>query len=345
MAKPWTNEEKEYLQDKWGTVSMPGIGNKLGRSVEAIRIKAQKLGLQGHLQAGEHVSFNQLLLALGIDNGSYSVQRLLKAGCPVKMHRVISSSFRVVDISAFWRWAKKNKTMLDFAVFVENALGIEPKWVKEKRREDIRNRMRPNNDPWTPESDNLLRTLLMQYKYTYADLSKRLLRSEGAIKRRICDLGIRQRPLRMEPKLWPADEAEILLDLFEKGYSYERIADELGRTAMQVRGKHERILDPEMSKRAYRNTRQKENKLKLVPELIEVLIKRRNVLAFGEYWQKDVCMHWDDVKGCTVGETNCDSCTSFQRIRPQYCRRCGAAVISRKKIDVCDHCKKNEEGF
>ena len=49
--------------------------------------------------------------------------------------------------------------------------------------------------------------------------------------------------------------------------------------------------------------------------MIYFLKLRRNALAFGEYWQKDMCMLWDPLKGCTANEKNCDECVSFQRIR------------------------------
>ena len=60
---------------------------------------------------------------------------------------------------------------------------------------------------------------LKAFKYTYADLSKRLNRSEGAIKRRIHDLKLKQRPLREEVRMWTEEETVQLLEMFEKGLS------------------------------------------------------------------------------------------------------------------------------
>lgn len=254
----WTKQETEYLEEAWGTVSISGIAKKLGRSVNAIKIKAQKRGLSRHLNSGSSVPLHQVIVAMGKKGGeSYFTQMLMKAGCPIKRHKVINCSFRVVDIDEFWGWAEQHKRMFDFALFEENAIGAEPAWAKQKRTEDIRNHMRPNNSPWLPGEDDLLKKLLTMYKYTYSDLSKRFNRSEGAIKRRIHDLKLMQRPLRFEPRRWTENEAARLIELWDQGYSYERIADKLGRTALQVRGKHERILKPEMSKRAYRDFRDK----------------------------------------------------------------------------------------
>ncbi len=253
----WTIEDINYLDDNWGKVSIDGIAKGLNRSVNAVLIKAQRRGLGRHLYGDSRVSLHQLIVALGMTDG-YFAHRLMKAGCPVEHHRVRKCRFKVIDIEKFWSWAEQNKRMLDFSKFEINALGKEPEWVNDKRTEDVRNFIRPHNSKWTPIEDNMLKTILPLYKYTYADLRKKFNRSEGAIKRRILDLGLKERPLRCENRLWTEIETSTLIELWNKGYSYERIADELERTALQVRGKHERILNLEMSKRAYRNWAEKE---------------------------------------------------------------------------------------
>lgn len=257
-GRTWTAQEVDYLEESWGRTTIPRIAKKLNRSVNAVKLKAQRCGLGRHLHAGARLPFRHLLEALGHLGGEgYITQRLIKAGCPVKYQKSVDFRYRVIDIDEFWKWAEQNKRMLDFSKMEINALGKEPDWVKKKRVEDVRNYIRPHNSQWSKADDDLLRKVLPLYRYTYSDLSKRLNRSEGAIKRRIHDLGIKQRPVRMENRLWTDKETETLLRLWDKGYSYERIADELNRTALQVRGKHERILNPEISKRAYRNQREK----------------------------------------------------------------------------------------
>ena len=56
-------------------------------------------------------------------------------------------------------------------------------------------------------------------------------------------------------------------------------------------------------------------------------------------WQRHLCQNWDDVKGCTIGERNCDECTQFQRIQPQYCVRCGATFLERQPNRMCERCR------
>lgn len=56
----WTQEEEYYLQDKWGEVSIKGIAKTLGRSENAIIVRAQRMGLGAHLHADSRVTANQL---------------------------------------------------------------------------------------------------------------------------------------------------------------------------------------------------------------------------------------------------------------------------------------------
>ena len=69
-CKPnWTREEIEYLSENWGSKAIPKIAGELDRSVNAVKLKAQKLCLGAWLDAGDYVSLNQLMKALGRDYG------------------------------------------------------------------------------------------------------------------------------------------------------------------------------------------------------------------------------------------------------------------------------------
>lgn len=57
--KQWTEKEEAYLQDKWGTVSIKGLSKALGRSENAIIVRAQRLGCGAHLAGDTRISLNQ----------------------------------------------------------------------------------------------------------------------------------------------------------------------------------------------------------------------------------------------------------------------------------------------
>ena len=69
--------------------------------------------------------------------GSYTSNRLIREGLPVKWHIVKNNRFRVIDIDDFWKWAEKNKSILDFSRFEKYGLGAEPEWVDIKRKADF----------------------------------------------------------------------------------------------------------------------------------------------------------------------------------------------------------------
>lgn len=255
----WTPDEEAYLQDKWGTLSVSTIAKNLGRSIDAVTVRRQRLGLGAHLASDVRISTNQLMIALyqtGTGNSNYTLHKLIREGLPVKMHKVKTKSFRVIDIDEFWKWAEDHKNLLDFSRFEEYSLGKEPDWVKVKRKADFEKLQSQgaHNEVWTNAIDQKLKRMLSQHKYTYRDLSKELNRSEGAIKRRILDLGLKERPVRNKTRMWTEEEVETLCEMAEKGYDWGQIADKLGRTALATRGKYERLLNPSYMQRYYRGS-------------------------------------------------------------------------------------------
>lgn len=132
----------------------------------------------------------------------YTSDRLIRYGLPVKWHVVKKNRFRVIDIDAFWKWAEDNKSILDFSRFEKYSLGAEPDWVDVKRKADYKKLQLhgQHNAAWTKTEDDKLRYLLSKGTYTYSDLAAELRHSEGAIKRRILDLGINKKPVRCPPE-------------------------------------------------------------------------------------------------------------------------------------------------
>lgn len=243
--KNWSNEELEYLEDKWGVVSVGRMSKTLNRTKNAILIKKNRLGLGGFLENGDYITYSQLLMALyGTDNPQ-SAYRINKSWSdfPIKTKKVDNCNFKIVYIEDFWKWSEKNKRNMDFSKMEENILGLEPDWVKRKREIDFK--CRTKTSPWTKAEDLKLERLLNQYKHTYTDLSAEFNRTEDAIRRRIYDLAIDIKPVRAKIKKWTPEEEELLISMYEDGWSLEKIGQRLGRTGQSVRGKIGLIKNPE----------------------------------------------------------------------------------------------------
>jgi len=255
MGNAWTATDYETLKDMWGDFSIPTIAKKLNRSTNAVKIKVARIGLGAHRQGGSLITFCELLRAIGQEhNYSYLKMRLQRDGFPMKPKRVDKCKFLMVDIDDFWKWAEKNKGDINFSNFEKYALGAEPEWVTDKRRADY-SASSYTKKPWSKRDDERLVNMLNANKYGYAEISAVLRRTEGAVKRRMIDLGLEKRPVKAKPLPWTNDETALLLELMRKGYGFEDIGVRLGRSALSCRGKAERLDNPEYMKRCNRGKR------------------------------------------------------------------------------------------
>lgn len=360
--KNWAPEEIEYLEYNWGEKSIKAIAANLGRTEMAVLLKASRLGLGAYLENGEYITWNQLVLALGITGGAgyMNISWIRNREFPIKYKTVVKNKFKIVYLNDFWKWADKNRSMIDWSKVEPNILGAEPSWVKEQRKADFIKNSKVKTTPWTKEDDEKLKDLLKKFKYSYLELSKMLHRSDGAIQRRILDLGIKERPLKADNHTkWTDKECLELGEMIKKRYSYELMSEKLQKSSKAIRGRvYNMYLTENLDKvslligkgtwgdgRPERpithrllNAEERETVKKDMTKFLGLL---KGLICShydtNDYWQREICVNWDEV--CTAGETSCDECTSFVRIKPQYCRRCGATVISRKEITICDKCK------
>ena len=367
-ARNWTDEDKAYLAENWGSMTVPGLCKTLNRSATAIKIMVQRLGLPPFLDAGEYITLNQLVIAVTGSAHSYSHHVKCwgeKRGLPIRNKRVEQKTWRVVYLDEFWEWAEVNKSFIDFSKMEPLVLGEEPDWVAEQRRKDYHAAALQRKDPWLPEEDSRLMHLLKKHQYGFAELSKMLRRSAGAIQRRITDLGLKERPVKAcNRNKWTTTDCQALADGIRAGDSYALIGDIVGRSEKAVRGKVYYTYFTENADKVrsmlgagqwgfgvpiptvkqaryqsnYRGTIEKE-----LSQLIGILAYRRNELGYEPYWQRHMCVKWHDIKGCTADCNNCDSCTEFERIQPQYCARCGCTFYEQQKDRFCAPCRMSRK--
>ena len=366
-GKNWTSDEEDFIREHWGTWSIDRICKRLGRTRNAVIVRVRRMGLPPFLECGDYVTLSQLITAFNGGRNGYNYKTISwgkNRGLPVHRQKRGDVSIRVVYLDEFWEWAEKNKSFLDFSKMEPLALGEEPSWVAEQRRRDFTSNALQRKDPWTPEEDQRLIYYLSQHKYGYAELSEMLNRSNGAIQRRCRDLGLNERPVRRptNPKEneWTERDFLTLADGIRNGESYAAIGKAVGRSEKAVRGKVYTVYLTENAdkiramlgngpwgtgapepkvRQAINLSRTAATVRRELSWLVTVLSIRRAELGYEPYWQKAMCTHWNDVKGCLAGETNCDTCTQFQRIRPQYCARCGCTFIERSNQTFCPSCR------
>ncbi|MMZ63426.1 hypothetical protein D1872_256820 [compost metagenome] len=148
----------------------------------------------------------------------------------------------IIGYDDFWKWAEQHKELLNLAKMEPGTLGIEPDWVKVKRKADqMRSQKSFQATDWTQKEDQRLSQVLKS-EITYPELAIMFNRSESAIKRRIHDLNLKLRPVRLNNMIkYTPEEVQTLLRMAQEGYSYETIGQTLGKSALGVRGKLERM--------------------------------------------------------------------------------------------------------
>ena len=367
-AKNWSKEEMEYLEEHWGMVSIPTIAQNLNRSIEGVKLKAGRLNLGRVLESGDFITFNELTKAVTgrISSDTYQMKSWVKnRGFPIHYRRVNKCSFKVVYLNEFWEWAYKNRSFIDFSKMEPYVLGAEPEWVKEQRRKDERSHSLQRKDPWTASEDERLKFLVKQQKYGYAEISRMLKRSEGAIQRRLTDLKIKDRPVKADnhgpSSEWTDGMYDILCEGIKSGESYTLIAQKIGKSEKAVRGKVylkyftedadkvRKIIQngkwganapsPKIKQAIHASNFRSETKKK-IQSIATILKYKLNELGYAPYWQRHTCMKWDDIKGCMANCEDCDSCTEYKRIEPQYCVRCGKTFFEREENKICVSCRQ-----
>ena len=365
QARNWTKQEEEYLIEKWGTVSVKAIAKALNRSETAVIVRKDRLGLGAFLESGEYVSCNQLAVALGKPNFSdYMMTSWVQnRGFPVHTKRVNNNTFRIVYLDEWWEWAEKNKDLLNFSKFEENLLGEEPQWVKDKRRHDVEKARKYILTPWTKTEDEKLIFLVSKHRYTYDELSKMMRRTNGAIQRRLCDLGVKERPIKADNHVRWTDEDFIRLgELIKIGYGYDLLAEEIGKSSKAIRGRvYQMYLTENLDKvrlmmgdgkfgdnRPERTIKQwnamnteerieaRDNLTRLAAVLQWRFKQQINETEWGEFFQKDMCVNFC---GECLETEGCDSCSNFKKIEPQNCKMCGKTFWEKKNNLYCSGCR------
>lgn len=236
MSNRWREEEIQYLEDNWGVYSIPTIAKKLNRPIGGVKVKAYRMGLDQHLYSGGKVTLNLVIQNLGYKSYTWMANQFFKYGCPIQNKKVNNKSFKVIEINEFLKWAKENQDILNFRYFEENSLGLEPKWVKEKRKQDKLNLKKLNkNRLWTREEETLLIAKLKSYRYTCKELAEEFNRTENSILRKISKMEIPYRPVpKNEKKIneitWTNKENENFIRLYKSGYSIKEISDILRKS-------------------------------------------------------------------------------------------------------------------
>jgi hypothetical protein len=239
----WTEEEIEYLEESWGVVRTSGIAKKLKRTVSAVQQKAIRLGLGAQIRSSVYITLVDISRAFQKEYSAITEIWIQNNGLKMEHRKFVKTkSYKVIKPKDFWKWAEKNKGLLNFAKYERYGLPDEPKWVKDKMKSDYAAQDKSRiSKAWTAAEDESLRYMYSAGRYTLSQMSKSLNRSETAIKRRAYDLGCKKNFIRSKNKIYTLDDVNKLLDLANQSMCLKAIAKAMDRGENSVRGKLERM--------------------------------------------------------------------------------------------------------
>lgn len=242
----WTKEDLEYLEENYGKYSLSNIGKKTGKSEVAVKIKAKRLGLGGVLNASDKIVATQLANLVKVDTKTL-IRWIKLKGLKATNAKLAKRKFYMIDINDFWKWAKDNKEFIKWRELEVGFLGAEPKWTAAARKECSKI---PKQRKWTVNQDKLL-VMYFEAGKTYKEIARLLNRTDASIQRRIARKGFARR---IELP-WKPIEDKMLITMKNKGFTDEKIAEELGRSLSSTIWKRKELCKKGLIDWTYRNNK------------------------------------------------------------------------------------------
>jgi len=183
VLKRWSEEEEEFLAEFYGEIPVYQIERKLDRRGITRKIEREKFGKGTEFKG----YFTASLLAKTLNVDSHTVINWVnKYDLPHK-RRILhyERKYILIETSLFWKWAERNKELINFSKIERGVLIPEPDWLEEERRKDYFSIPRKKNKPWTADQDRELCYLRYKKGLMLKDIAKTLDRSYNAVQRRL----------------------------------------------------------------------------------------------------------------------------------------------------------------
>ena len=232
----WTEEEKKFLEEKYGVISFETIGKNLGRTPEAVQVKAKRMKLGGIFNASECLTVSELARSLKADNKTI-VRWIEKHGLKANYKKVgLKGYFWRIKLNDFWKWAKNHQDMVKWSKIDINILGKEPDWVSAARKKDISKPSRQTTN-WTSAEDSCLK-MYWELGKTTKEIAEILNRTIPGVLKRANRIKLKHRKIAIS---WKPIEVEMLKEMKTKGYTDSEVAEELGRDVESVSWKRKML--------------------------------------------------------------------------------------------------------
>lgn len=189
QGKNWSQTDLEKLQEMWGEKTIPQIARSLGRTNNAVKIKATRLGLGGQTNYGGLMSARGVSLLLGVDIHAITDYWIPKCGLKGKKTKVLDKGTKtIIHFDDLVRWLKCNQDKWDSRKVELYALGQEYDWLQKKRQSDKELPTR-RFYKWSPYEDSRLISMFRR-GIKIKDIAAELGRSYSAVEHRLMRLDV-----------------------------------------------------------------------------------------------------------------------------------------------------------
>ncbi|WP_409068886.1 hypothetical protein ACFLKC_14225 [Clostridium caseinilyticum] len=236
----WTEAEEEYLQRRYGKTTLKRIAKKLGRSENAIEIKACRLGLSSALEATGELTAAEIANVFKIDAHVVVDKWIKDKGLKAQYKAVkYKRKFWRIKIEDFWKWAYGNKEIINFSKLERNILGKEPSWVDLERKKDFKEKPKRQHQFWNELEDRKLKNLWKSSK-NIKEIAEILNRSSSSVRHRSKRLGLK--PYKKVNIPWTDEEVNTVIKMKKDGALDREIAWELGRSTGNISWKRKELI-------------------------------------------------------------------------------------------------------
>lgn len=183
MRREWKIDEIVYLEEHIGVYKIETIAKKMGRSLNSVVMKINRLGLANTKKQTGLITIGELARHLKVDRNTVKgwVQNH-ELPCTKKITRY-NKRFYFIDPLDFWKWAEVHKDKVQFSKIEPRVLLPEPDWVEKERQKDLQTDKKRVYKNWTTEEDK--RLLELRNKgLTYKEIGKIMNRSAYSVEHR-----------------------------------------------------------------------------------------------------------------------------------------------------------------
>jgi hypothetical protein len=183
-GRPWTEREINYLENNWGKLPADKIAKKLHRTKDAVILKVKRFEIPPASMNANCLCVSQIAKLLNVDRHTVADSWISKYNLKSYKIRIRGNNrYQIfVKIPDLLNWLEANQDKWRAHKLPKHAFGLEPEWLKEKRRLDFNKK--PLQVKWTDAEVSKLKTFMVN-GVPQKEIARRLDRSLSSVKHKI----------------------------------------------------------------------------------------------------------------------------------------------------------------